>query len=113
MTEDAIFESGTVDCQKIDYPQDDDHSIRLPRDRLWVFIFVAEDSGMSDGVSYLKRYSLSYGPALRNDAYIVDCFSLFGEALSAGEDEDLDAIFEGVELVGREQLQEGDIGAKD
>jgi hypothetical protein len=68
---------------------------------------------MADGVAHLKGHSLAHSPSLDDHSHVVDDLSFFGEALSAGEDEDVDAIFEGVEFVGGEELEEGEVLAED
>lgn len=63
---------------------------------------------MADRVAGLKRCPLCDGPSLGDDPDVIYGFCFFGEALAAGEDEDVEAVFEGVELVGAQRLQEGD-----
>lgn len=78
-----------------------------------MLFLISKHSAVADRVAHLKRHPLPNGPPLRDDPDVIHRLALFGEALAAGEDEDVDAVLEGVELVGGQHLQEGDALPKD
>lgn len=63
---------------------------------------------MTDGISDLIVLGLGDSPPLSDDPHVVDRFHLFGKSLSSGEYKDMKFVFEDVQLIWSQYLEEAD-----
>ena len=96
-----VIQPHFFDAQEVHDSNGDDDSIRLGIDGATMIALKAEDLRVSDEIADLIRVSLANCSSLSDNTDVIYELLLFCETLAAGKHEDVEAIFEIIQLLSR------------